>query len=87
MPRWYQLSGDATWTRTVVKSYVAYGGEDEPQSFDVGSLQVDVVEIVDRWSAANHRYFRVKTKNRAFCILRYDKVGRQWEMTALTKQR
>ena len=87
MARWYQVSGDAKWTRTSVQSYAGSGGEEEPQSFDVGSVQMDVLEIVDRWSLANHRYFKVKLKNRSFCILRHDNATHQWEMTSLTAHR
>jgi hypothetical protein len=87
MARWYHVSGDAKWTGTRVKSYAAYGGEEEPYSFDAGSVQMDVQEVVDRWSLANHSYFKVKTRSRALCILRYDKGTRQWEMTPLAPMR
>ena len=87
MARWYQVSGDARWTRTNVQSYAGYGGEDEPQSFDVGSARMDVSEIVDRWSVASHRYFKVKLRNRSFCILRHDNATHHWEMSSLTPQR
>jgi hypothetical protein len=87
MARWYQISGDARWTKANVQSYAAYGGEDEPQSFDVGSTRMDVWEIVERWSLASHRHFKVKLRNRSVCILRYDNATQQWEMSSLTPQR
>ena len=87
MAKWYHLSGDTRWAKTNVQSYASPGGEDEPQSFDVGSARMDVAEIVDRWSMASHRYFKVKLRNRSICILRRDNATHQWEMSAVAAQR
>ena len=87
MARWSQVSGDARWMRANVRSYPSFDGDEEPQSCDVGSVQLDVMEILDRWSQANHRYFKVKLQNRSFCVLRCDNGTQEWEMTAPTTHR
>jgi hypothetical protein len=87
MTHWYHLSGDAKWTTANVESYAAYGGEEEPRSFDVGSVRMEVLDIADRWSLAEHRYFRVKPRNRALCLLRYNTATHGWEMSSLTPHR
>jgi hypothetical protein len=87
MVRWYQVSGDARWARANVRSYASLDGDEEPQSCVVGGVPLDVVEIVDRWAQANHRYFKVKLQNRTFCVLRRDNGTKEWEMTAPTAHR
>jgi hypothetical protein len=40
-----------------------------------------VVEILDRWLAPDHRYFKVRGDDGAIYIIRHDVAGGYWELT------
>lgn len=68
-----------------VESYAGYRGEEEPRAFWLGKRRLEVVELVDRWLAPEHRYFKVKAGDGDFYILRHDEVRRVWELGAFTR--
>jgi hypothetical protein len=39
------------------------------------------VEVLDRWLAPDHRYFKVRGDDSAVYILRHDEGAGEWEMT------
>lgn len=43
--------------------------------------RVDVVDILDRWLAPDHRYLKVKGDDGATYIIRHDVTADQWELT------
>jgi hypothetical protein len=43
--------------------------------------RVDVVDILDRWLAPDHRYLKVKGDDGATYIIRHDVAADQWELT------
>ena len=76
------------WMRTRVQCYTGYGGEEAPQSFDVGQQRVNIVEIIDRWLSPDHRYFKVKTSDRKFYVLRQGRAGAaDWEIAPFSQKR
>jgi hypothetical protein len=42
-----------------------------------------VTEIVDRWMAPEHRYFKVKSEDGRLRVLRHDTGTDQWELAAV----
>ena len=64
-----------------VECYAGYRGEETPLRFYCGERKVEVVEVLDRWLAPDHCYFKVKGDDTATYIIRYDVASDQWELT------
>ncbi len=64
-----------------VRCYAGYRSEETPASFVIGSRRVEVVEVIDRWLAPNHRYFKLRGNDDGVYILRHDVLMDDWEMT------
>ena len=63
-----------------VECVAGHRGEPTPTRFSLGSTWVEVVEIVDAWRAPDHRYFKLRGKDRACYILRYDAATDHWQL-------
>ena len=63
-----------------MECYAGYRGEETPVRFRLGDRLVEVDEILDRWLAPAHRYFKVLTVDGIY-ILRNDIVSEIWELT------
>ncbi|MHC4341038.1 MAG: hypothetical protein ACYSX0_12600 [Planctomycetota bacterium] len=63
-----------------VECYSGYRGEQEPRKFTVGEHSVEVIEIVDRWLAPDHRYFKVEGNDGHIYILRHLTEPDEWEI-------
>ena len=68
-----------------VHSYAGYQTEESPKSFWLGKHEISVEEIIDRWYAPDHRYFKLRGNDGAIYILRYDVVNDFWELTMFNK--
>jgi len=55
-------------------------GDEEPSRFLMGVRWVDVREVIDRWLAADHRYFKLISNDGDIYILRQDMPTDIWEM-------
>jgi len=64
-----------------VECYAGYRGEQTPIRLRLGDRFVQVDEILDRWLAPDHRYFKVRTADGIY-ILRNDVAADMWELTA-----
>ena len=64
-----------------VQCYAGHRGEEEPRAFDLGDRRLEVVAIIDRWIAPDHRYFKVQADDDNVYILRHDEAA-GWEMTS-----
>ena len=69
--------------RIQVECYAGYRDAEEPRSFTLGERRFAVVEIIDRWFAPDHRYFKVKSDDGRMFVLRYDANSGDWELAAL----
>ena len=69
-----------------VQCYAGHRGEEEPRAFDLGERRLELIEIIDRWLAPDHRYFKVRAGDGNVYILRHDELAGEWEMTAFTAQ-
>jgi hypothetical protein len=82
--------GESDATRTprdealaiTVECYAGYRGKETPRRFQLGERQIEIVDVVDRWLAPNHRYFKVKDARADVYILREDSSSGRWELTS-----
>ena len=68
-----------------VECYAGYRGEETPIRFRLGGQLVEVHEVVDRWLAPDHRYFKVKTLEGETYILRHDVTSGAWELAVFER--
>ena len=64
-----------------VECYAGHRGEEEPRAFYLGERRVQVAEVLDRWLAPDHCYFKVRADDGATYILRHEHAGDRWELT------
>jgi hypothetical protein len=64
-----------------VECYAGHRGEQEPRRFFIGTRAIVVAEIIDRWLAPEHRYFKVRGDDGGRYILRHDTGRDCWELT------
>lgn len=67
--------------RLHVECYAGYRGEETPRRFTIGERTVEVAEVLDRWLAPDHRYFKVRGEDGGMYILRHDLESSDWELT------
>ncbi len=56
-------------------------GEREPCAFMLGGRRVETLQIVDRWLAERHSYFKIASSDGDIYILRRDSPLDRWELT------
>lgn len=66
-----------------VECHAGHRGEEEPRAFTLGETRFAVLEILDRWMAPEHRYFKVKVEDGRTFVLRHDNASGEWELAAL----
>lgn len=64
-----------------VECAAGHGGEAVPRRFGFGGRAIAVVEVMDHWLAADHRYFKLRGEDGACYILRDDVAEGYWELT------
>ena len=64
-----------------VECHAGHRGEETPRRFYRGARPVAVVDVIDRWLAPDHRYFKVVGDDGCRYILRHDTASGSWEMT------
>ncbi len=63
-----------------VECYAGHCGEESPRRFFLGERAIAVADIMDRWLAPAHRYFKVRGDDGGVYILRHDVPKDFWEM-------
>jgi hypothetical protein len=63
-----------------VECYSGYRGEETPRGFHLESRRIEVLEVLDRWLAPDHRYFKLRGDDGAVYILRHDSAAGRWEL-------
>jgi len=66
--------------RVSVECYAGYRGDETPLRIRFGERVVEIIEVVDRWLAPDHRYFNVRAVDGVY-ILRNDVTSGEWEVT------
>jgi hypothetical protein len=67
--------------RVRVECYAGYRGEETPRLFWLGAKKIEVQDVLDRWMAPDHRYFKVLGHDKAVYILRDEAVSWDWDLT------
>src|SRR5215475_15205304 len=57
---------------THVECYAGHRGEETPRRFRMGDRKIEIADVLDRWLAPDHRYFKVKDADGDLYILRHD---------------
>jgi hypothetical protein len=65
----------------LVECYAGYRDEETPRRFRLGNRVIEIAEVIDRWLAPDHRYFKVQTAEDEMYILRNDTTTGAWELT------
>lgn len=82
------MSGEPSDFPTVdVECHAGYRGEETPRRFRLGDRQVEIAEVIDRWLAPDHRYFKVQDTLGDCYILRHDTGADRWEVTLFRGRR
>jgi hypothetical protein len=63
-----------------VECYSGYREEETPQVVHLKDRRVLVAEIIDRWLAPDHRYFKFRGDDGSLYIIRHDVVTYEWQM-------
>lgn len=63
-----------------VACYAGYRGEETPRRLTIGHRPVEVVAVLDRWLAPDHRYFKVRGNDDAIYIIRHDPICGRWQL-------
>ena len=71
---------DSIFTTIPVECYAGSRGDETPRRFGTPGAQIEIAEIVDRWLAPDHRYFKVRDQEGALYILRRDVTTQRWEL-------
>ena len=64
-----------------VECYSGHRGEETPRALTISDRRVFVDEILDRWLAPDHRYFKLKGDDGDLYIVRQDTTSGAWELT------
>ncbi|MBP7149781.1 MAG: hypothetical protein KBD01_19825 [Acidobacteria bacterium] len=63
-----------------VECHAGHRGEETPRRFVVHGRTVEVAEVIDRWLAPDHRYFKVRGGDGIVYLLRHDVDAECWEL-------
>jgi hypothetical protein len=70
-----------------VECEAGHRGEATPHRLAFDHRSVAVVEVIDRWLAPEHRYFKVKGEDGAIYILRHDVPADRWQLVLFERER
>jgi hypothetical protein len=69
-----------------VECYAGHRGEETPRRFFLGARKIEVIEVLDRWLAPDHRYFRVRGDDGGRYLLRHDVAADKWELALFARE-
>jgi hypothetical protein len=68
-----------------VECYAGHCGEETPRTIIIGSRCVAVVNVLDRWLAPDHRYFKLQGDDGDVYIVRHNPIADVWELTMFAR--
>jgi hypothetical protein len=77
----------STLLTVAVECYAGHRGEETPRAFAIGGRRLAVTDVLDRWLAPDHRYFKLRTEDNDLHILRHDVTSGRWELTVFQASR
>ncbi|MCH7930374.1 MAG: hypothetical protein IIA73_09545 [Proteobacteria bacterium] len=69
-----------------VACHAGYRGEETPRGFSLGERRIAVIDVIDRWLAPEHRYFKLLGDDGNVYILRHDTARQRWELTLFDRK-
>ena len=69
-----------TLIRLEIECHAGHRGEEEPRYLTLDGKRIGVRDIVDRWMAPDHRYFKLLADDGAVYVVRRDVAGEGWEL-------
>jgi hypothetical protein len=63
-----------------VECHAGYRGEETPRRFLLAGRWQEVDEVLDRWLAPDHRYFRIRGADGETYVLRHGVESARWEL-------
>jgi hypothetical protein len=75
-----QLSRDV-FELVDVECHAGHRGEETPRRFTLGDRTFEIADVLDRWLAPDHRYFKVLDMAGDIYILRHQPALDRWDMT------
>lgn len=70
-----------------IDCYAGYRGEETPRRIRFKNRTVNVADILDRWIAPDHRYFKCRGDDDGVYIIRHDTAAGTWELTVYTNKK
>jgi hypothetical protein len=64
-----------------VECHSGYRGEETPQAVWIGDRRIAVAEVLDRWLAPDHRYFKLRGHDQGIYIIREEVASLEWQVT------
>jgi hypothetical protein len=64
-----------------VECYAGHRADTEPRRLFLGSREVAVTEVIDRWLDPEHRYFKLRGNDGGIYLIRQDTPSGRWELT------
>ena len=64
-----------------VECYAGYRADEAPRRFSLGDRRIEVAELLDRWLAPDHRYFKLRGEDGHVYIIRHEVAADRWELT------
>ena len=52
-----------------------------PKQLLLNGRRIEIVEILDQWYGPDYRYVKMRDRNGALYILRYDEISTNWQLT------
>jgi hypothetical protein len=83
LPKWHRVRIMQLEVETRPGPY----GDPEPVAFLLGPHRLKVLEIIDRWIAHDHSYFKFGASDANIYILRFDDASDTWELTLFQSPR
>lgn len=72
-------------TSVRVECHAGYRADEVPVRFYLGMRRIEVTEVLDRWLAPDHRYFKVLGDDGDTYILRHDTATDRWDLTLFAR--
>jgi hypothetical protein len=63
-----------------VECYAGHRGGETPRALTIGGRRVTVTQVLDRWLAPEHRYFKLRGDDGDVYIVRYGNADDRWEL-------
>ena len=70
-----------------VECYAGYRADQRPIRFSLRGRTFEIMEVEDQWYSPGAIYFRVRTQDGAYFVLRHDEAQDVWSLNAFRSAR